>query len=256
MNTKKLESAKELLTKPGVAYMCRLWSGVEGNRPVRVIPGKQAPREAGESYHWTTLGGKPIYHPNSYGWPMVYHHSTLCTEVGADWLLSRKNRAEYRIDDGIRMLAMPGRTVRVGTVRIVPGWVKGRKMAIAIRGRRTYHIARGKMRDLRADAPKLAAEAIEAWEKQDQHAKVEKIFLRDLPTTRVTLSDSRRAGNCVEGTLRFAETKLGIDRAAAISGGHLLTVPASLVMAKANGQSEHARRACYAAWLRETTVSI
>jgi hypothetical protein len=42
---------------------------------------------AGESYYWTTPSGKTrIQYPASYRWPMQYHSSTLCVEVGADWL--------------------------------------------------------------------------------------------------------------------------------------------------------------------------
>ncbi len=94
---------------------------------------------------------------------------------------------------------------------------------------------------------KREAKRAEKWEKQ---------FQRDLATTRVTLHDSRKAGNCIEGSLRFAERKLGIDRAAILAAGHLFSVPAKRLLAVASGQAEQAMRAVRAAWSRETTVSI
>lgn len=87
-------------------------------------------------------------------------------------------------------------------------------------------------------------------------ARWEKQFQRDLATTRVTLHDSRKAGNCIEGSLRFAERKLGIDRASILAAGHLFTVPAKRILAVANDETSSAMAAVWAAWNRETTVSI
>lgn len=50
---------------------------------------------------------------------------------------------------------------------------------------------------------------------------LEQIFQKDLKTTMVTLNDSRKAGNCIEGSLQFAERRLGIPRQEIINGGHL-----------------------------------
>lgn len=94
---------------------------------------------------------------------------------------------------------------------------------------------------------KREARRAEKWERQ---------FERDLATTRVTLHDSRKAGNCIEGSLRFAERNLGIDRAAILAAGHLFTVPAKRLLAVANGETERAMAAVRAAWNRETTVCI
>lgn len=55
------------------------------NVPVEIVPGLQFPEETGQSFHWTTPGGRPVYHPNAYrrawGKP-VYNNSTLCVTVG------------------------------------------------------------------------------------------------------------------------------------------------------------------------------
>ena len=61
------------------------WNGA----PVDVIPGGDAPHEAGESSYYTTPGGKLIHHPNAYKWAKVYHASTVCVEVGRKWLERR-----------------------------------------------------------------------------------------------------------------------------------------------------------------------
>jgi len=79
------------------------------------------------------------------------------------------------------------------------------------------------------------------------------IRAREIGSTRVTLADSRRAGNCVEGSLAYAVRKLGCDRQEIIDGGYLFSVPASRVLA---GGEPRAVAAVHAAWLRETAVCI
>jgi hypothetical protein len=83
-----------------------------------------------------------------------------------------------------------------------------------------------------------------------------KIFAREIKSTRVTLSDSRLAGNCVEGTLAFAERKLGIDRADILAAGYLFSVPATKLLSVVNGDKSRVEAAVKIAWARETTVSI
>lgn len=60
--------------------------------PVTVVDGSSAPTITGESYHYTTPSGSPVYYPSAYrrayGRP-VYHASTLSVEVGRGWLLQR-----------------------------------------------------------------------------------------------------------------------------------------------------------------------
>lgn len=81
----------------------------------------------------------------------------------------------------------------------------------------------------------------------------ERIFQREVVSTRVTLEDSRRAGNCVEGSLDYAEKKLGIQRQEILNTGYLFSVPATLLMR--NGEPLP-MRAVRVAFMRETTVSI
>lgn len=60
--------------------------------PIIDVDGFAPPTVEGESYHWTTPGGRPVYHPNAYrrawGKP-VYHGSTLRIRVGRGWILSQ-----------------------------------------------------------------------------------------------------------------------------------------------------------------------
>lgn len=85
-------------------------------------------------------------------------------------------------------------------------------------------------------------------------AKEKEIFTRQVQTTRVTLEDSRRAGNCVEGSLRYAEERLHIPRQTVLDAGYLFSVSAATLL-RVNG-SERVTAAVRAAWMRETTVSI
>lgn len=87
-------------------------------------------------------------------------------------------------------------------------------------------------------------------------ARQETLFRRDLSTTRVTLLDSRLAGNCIEGALVFAERKLKIDRKDILGGGHLFSVSAATLLSVANGDTERATAAAKMAWRRETMLSI
>ena len=72
---------------PVQAYAARAWLGDRANHPVVVVGGNYKPRMAGGSYYWTTPSGKTIVRcPNSYGWPISYHPSTLHIVVGRAWL--------------------------------------------------------------------------------------------------------------------------------------------------------------------------
>lgn len=95
--------------------------------------------------------------------------------------------------------------------------------------------------------------ALEAAKNKARAEFLEQLFKKDLKTTMVTLNDSRKAGNCVEGTLAFAERKLGISRQEIMSGGHLFSVAADKILKF--GESR-ALAAAKIAWQRETSVCI
>lgn len=71
------------------------------NMPVQVVAGDKQPTLAGEGYHWETNGGTRISHPSAYakrGWSnMKYVASTLCVEVGEQWLLNEPQVANAYI---------------------------------------------------------------------------------------------------------------------------------------------------------------
>lgn len=68
--------------------IARVFAGVHARVPVRVIHySTEAPHKVGRSYYWTTPSGETeVTNPKTYGWPTVYHKSTLAVRVGADWL--------------------------------------------------------------------------------------------------------------------------------------------------------------------------
>jgi len=96
-------------------------------------------------------------------------------------------------------------------------------------------------------------------------------FLRDLPNTRVTLRDSKRAGNCMKGSLTFAISKLRLRRDELVTmvtddgesremteedimhSLYLHSVPAERLYGTTDSR---AIRACWVAWERETTIAI
>ena len=84
------------------------------------------------------------------------------------------------------------------------------------------------------------------------------MFIKSLGNTRVNLNDSRKAGNCIEGTLRFCEKYLKLDRKTILDAGYLISVPAIKILkiAKNTINEERAMNACRIAWMRETTISI
>jgi hypothetical protein len=86
-----------------------------------------------------------------------------------------------------------------------------------------------------------------------ENARFEKIKAREIGSVRVTLQDSRRAGNCVEGSIRFAERRLGMTRDQVLAGDYLLTVQAEKLLAS---NEPRAKAAVEIAWSRETMVQI
>lgn len=188
----KLLAARKLLETKDVAYLCRLFASDSGNHFVRVIEGNASPKKDGQSFGWEKVSGPnagervSATYAKKYWRNVAYASSSITVDVGADWLLARRNRVERRTDDGVTMIAMPGCALRVGKVKIFPGWVKGERMALAVRGKRTYHMSRGKIHEM--DGAAMAATAVEAWARQDAHKVTSRLFMRDLKTTRLKKS--------------------------------------------------------------------
>jgi len=85
---------------------------------------------------------------------------------------------------------------------------------------------------------------------QDKHRA---LFLADARNTRVTLQDSRRAGNCAQGSLMFAQQRLGLSDPASYNGLNAPGVRADVLL---RTRDERAEAAARVAWERETIVQI
>jgi hypothetical protein len=120
----------------------------------------------------------------------------------------------------------------------------------------TKEIVTGKPSKLIEQLEENSERRLQQKESEDRAERDRFYFERDLPTVRVTIADSRAAGNCVEGSLAFAERKLHIPREEILAGGHLFSVPATRLLAAANGDKPRVEAAVRRAWMRETAVSI
>ena len=83
--------------------------------------------------------------------------------------------------------------------------------------------------------------------------RVNNIRENQLANCRVLLEDSRRAGNCIEGTLTFTEKRLQIPREQILNASFLFGVSGDKLLKTGDGR---ARQAVICAWERETTLSI
>jgi hypothetical protein len=201
----------------------RILTGSAVNIPIVEVDGDDPPREAGESFYWTTPSGKTrVSYPRAYGWRTVYHHSTLRVEVGRDWRPPELVRVE---DSGFAVQYMPE------TARGVGDWTVGRYVApvrpfagivrngLLLRHSSgwAYHVRSGE--DVGGwgccptdfDEPwKLALLVQHGQRKREQQqaadraAKATSFSGMDLRAVPVTIDTSLRAGNCRDGTMAFS----------------------------------------------------
>lgn len=87
---RQIEKARKQRQRAKLLRPVRAAAGCTGKPwPVVIVDGDGKPSLKGESYHFTTPGGRPVYYPNAYrrayGKP-VYNASTLHIEVGREWL--------------------------------------------------------------------------------------------------------------------------------------------------------------------------
>jgi hypothetical protein len=205
------------------------------NREVVIIKNSwQKPKTEGHGYYFTTPGGKRIYHPSSYGWPMVYHGSTLHVTVGAKWI------ARVR-----RNLENPPKGMR---------WTRDNGKICLIRktDKMDFHPSYDSLSS-KNFVTFVRKEMAKNYSLRLQTRRLEKIQNAQLSGCRVLLEDSRRAGNCVEGSLQFAEKRLNLSREQILAAPFLGGVSGARLLATGN---ENARRATLCAWERETTISI
>lgn len=199
------------------AQAARLMAGARQNMPVQVVPGDTAPRQAGESYYWTTPGGTLIRHPNAYRWPTVYHASTRRVEVGADWIarLARVRGGAFRRDTRHGVTT----AVLCGSRRLIHGWTAdagrthdgSRVWVVQAPDGRAYHAPRsagmfGERGALDADARKAVRRAVAGLTRQRRADRQWVAGLgRPLAAIWVDEAASVAAGNCAAGTAAQAE---------------------------------------------------
>lgn len=89
MNLTGYSIRKQSFMLRSVRAWIRKRANAHATAPIAVVSGAGEPVLRGVSWHYTTQGGRPVYHPSAYrrawGKP-VYHASTLRVEVGTDWL--------------------------------------------------------------------------------------------------------------------------------------------------------------------------
>jgi len=83
------------------------------------------------------------------------------------------------------------------------------------------------------------------------YARDQKLFLADAKNTRVTMQDSRRVGNCWEGSATFAR-QLGFK----LEDYNGLNAPGVRASTLLRTRDKRAEAAAFAAWKRETIVCI
>jgi hypothetical protein len=208
------------------------------NRVVVVLPNSSSPpKTTGHGYYFTTPSGKTIvHHPNAYGYPTLYHGSTLAVEVGDKWLAKIKSRLENppkgmkwkRDKDGIFL----ERQTDGMDFHITCRDIARKNLAGYVRGN-------------------MAAN----YKNRLQAQRLEKQFSDKVSSTLVTFTDARRAGNCVEGILGWAKRKLGMDKEQFLAAPWLVQIPAKLLL-RLDPENQLVKNSINQAWLRENTVSI
>lgn len=224
-------------------YLCRLICGAGNSVPVEIVKGDSPPKMQGESFYYTTPGGKPIYAPSAYKWPKVYHGSTLRIEVGEKWAAKKSNHAVYDFSDGVRSAIFPNRVRRVGKIRIIPGYASSLgRIFLVNRGKRFYHSRRNLTLSAfqKAQTDKLqeiADQAKEAWAKQDAAKKKESALNKSLNKVWVSVEDCLSAGLCMPGILSFASRKLRIKDLSLVKS-HKISIPANRLK-EIDGNNRH-----------------
>jgi hypothetical protein len=208
------------------------------NRAVVVLPHSSSPpKTTGRGYYFTTPSGKTeVRYPNAYGYPTLYHGSTLAVEVGDKWLAKIQSRLENppkgmkwkRDKDGIFL------------ERQTDGM--------------DFHVSHEDI--ARKDFVTYVRNQMAAnYKNRLQAQRLEKQFSDKVSSTLVTFTDARQAGNCVEGILGWAKRKLGMDKESFLAAPWLTQIPAKLLL-KLDSENQLLKNSINQAWLRENMVSI
>jgi hypothetical protein len=219
--------------------IARLVAGDDGNHPVVVVDGDQAPTMAGDGYYWTTPGGTLIRHPNAYQWAKVYHASTRIVEVGAGWIVRmiarNKSGGAFRRDNrhGVTTAVLTGSRQTIHGCTADAGLTTdGRRVwIVTMTDGRSFHAARrcdlfADSKTMRADARSALREAVGGLRKQAAADRKWQADLgRALDAIWVDEAASRRSGNCQFGTEAAAKRiRMAIGDVGAVRADVLLSM--------------------------------
>lgn len=213
-------------------YLCRQIAGCYNNIPIEIIKdSNQPPTRVGESYYWTTPSGKTrVGSPRAYGWRTKYNCSTLRVEVGEHWKPKIPKGMELRTKGGTHLVRLSdGMDFHFVVFELIARknfctWVR-KMMAINYKNRL-------KTKKLQNNLNKYIKEK----------------------NSFVCFLDSRRAGNCTEGTLNYAKKKFNLSKEDVLGLPYLPLINAKL-LAK-DMTNDRVKGALQRAFERETMVCI
>lgn len=202
--------------------LIRQVANVHSSCPINFVPGKQPPKSKGRGY-WFRWLGKWKTAPGS------YQSSTLHVVVGEEW--------QPRIPKGMKL-------------------INNKKEIVLVRESDGMDLHIVSCDILRKDFCTWVRKTMaDNYKKRQETKRVERqqkrfldIFNKEIHSTYVLMEDSRRAGNCVAGTVSFAKSH-GIDKI----HDWFSSLPAKICLRSGN---ERAIAAAKQAFMRETTISI
>ena len=152
----------------------------------------------GHGCYYTTIGGKPIYHPSAYRWPKIYNASTVEIRINPYW--------------AAKHLAAP----------------RGYFWAVDADGLRLVQTASGQDYHPTQSEILLGAKAIsvllrKAVAARKKIAKINKKIGKLADRVWVSVEDSKKAGNCEAGTVIWA-SRHGLAECGAVRGDYLLSI--------------------------------
>lgn len=218
-----------ILTQKELERLARKITQEANNIPIVYVEGKSAPKSVG-NYHWFRWKGRFKSYPGS------YQPSTRQIQMGKDW--------------GKNIIAPKGTKFN---------WDSNGLVVIRLTDKMDYHpnLSDFNSNNFRTRVKNCLSFNYNKRIEQKKNAKrlqqFEKIFKNDLKTIRVCLNDSRKAGNCVEGSLAFMERKFKINRQDILNGNYMFSFSGDKLW---NSGDERAKNAVRKAWERETLISI
>jgi len=175
------------------AQVARRVVGAESHVPVVTGPGDALPVLKGDTWHFTTPGGKYIRYPNAYKWPKVYHASTRRVEVGEDWM------PQFRADEthGVALAILCGSRYESHGYRADMGYSRV--------GERLWLVRAPDNWKTHVKAPDGRGAIKRALRKRKEQREADAQAFGYLARVWVGREDSLAAGNCAAGTDAFVE---------------------------------------------------